>query len=140
MTRECFGHLLCLIQGDPIFVSTGRKPQKPVAEQLAAFLMRCGGKTSIFTATDAAVAEGTTYLYCKRVRKAFLNIRDQHLAWPNQQQRTLLKDAMGNEYGFPGCIGILDATLIPLAERPKKNGWAYFCRKKYYAVSYFLYH
>lgn len=133
MTRECFAHVLGLIQGDSIFTSRGNKPQRPVHEQLAVFLMRCAGKTTLFTATDSSVAEGTIYLYCKRVRTALRKIRHNHLSWPGPQRRAFLKDKM-EDYGFPGCIGILDATLIPLAERPLKDGSAYWCRKKFYAV------
>lgn len=134
MNRANFAHIVNLIQGDPVFISTGNKKQRPVSEQLAAFLMRCGGKIVIHASTDTAIAEGTVYLYCKRVCQAILNIRDQHLSWPNQGRRESIKRVM-EELGFPGCIGILDATLIPLMDRPKENGWAYFCRKKFYAVS-----
>lgn len=88
----------------------------------------------LHASTDMAAAEGTVYLYCKRVCQAILNLRDHYLSWPNQERREALKLIM-EDYGFPGCIGILDATLIPLRDRPKKNGWSYFCRKKYYAVS-----
>lgn len=133
MTRENFEHVLGLISTNPVFVSTGKKPQRPVYEQLAVFLMRCSGKLTLHTSTDASIAEGTAHLYCKRICTALLDLRDDKLSWPNQQQRTVLKAAM-EEYGFPGCIGILDATLIPLMDKPKKFGWSYFCRKKFYAV------
>lgn len=133
MSRRSFSHLVGLISDDPVFVSTGKRKQRPVPEQLAAFLMRCGGKIMIHASTDTAAAEGTVYLYCKRVCQAILNLRDRYLSWPNQERRESLKLIM-EDMGFPGCIGILDATLIPLMDRPKKNGWAYFCRKKYYAV------
>ncbi|KDQ12197.1 hypothetical protein BOTBODRAFT_80261, partial [Botryobasidium botryosum FD-172 SS1] len=36
--------------------------------------------------------------------------------------------------GFPGCIGIVDGSLIWLADMPRVNGMAYFCRKKFYAL------
>ena len=134
MTRESFWHLHNLIQEDLIFVSSGHKQQRPVSEQLAAFLMHCGGISHVIAASHCCIAEGTTYLYHKRVRKALLNIRDNHLAWPGPQRRAFLKEEM-NEFGFPGCIGIIDATLIPLASKPLKDGWAYYTRKKFYGVS-----
>lgn len=129
MSRKSFGEVVKLLEKDPLFTSNGYKPQRPVEEQLATFLMRCSGKTSIFAATDTAIAEGTSYLYCARVRTAILNLRDQFLSWPGPQRRKYLKTKM-EEYGFPGCIGILDATLIPLAEKPAENGWSYWCRNK----------
>lgn len=134
MTRPSFQYVVELIKTHPVFQSKGRKPQRPVEEQLAAFLMRCSGKLAMHTSTDMAIAEGTTYLYCKRVCTAVLDIRDQFLSWPTRQRRARLKAEM-EDYGFPGCIGILDGTLIPLAERPKEDGWSFFCRKKFYALA-----
>lgn len=133
MTRDNFTKVLGLISFHPVFFSTGVRQQRPVYEQLAVFLMRCSGKMALHTSTDAAIAEGTIYLYCKRVCTALLDLRNDKLSWPNQQQREVLKAEM-EQYGFPGCIGILDATLIPLMDKPKNHGWSYFCRKKFYAV------
>jgi len=48
--------------------------------------------------------------------------------------KEFLKNEMA-EFGFPGAIGIVDGTLIQLVDKPLKDGWAYFCHKKFYAVS-----
>lgn len=135
MARESFWHLNDLIKDDTIFLPRGNKPQRPVAEQLASFLMHCSGVSHIIAASHCCIAEGTTYLYNYRVRCALLNIRDAHLAWPGPRRRAFLKNEL-SDFGFPGCIGLIDATLIPLAEKPSKDGWAYFTRKKNYAVCY----
>ena len=74
------------------------------------------------------------YNYVQRVCRAFRNIRDDHLAWPGDERRTFLKEEMGAE-GFPGCIGIGVGTFVRLVDKPWENGWAYWCRKKFYAVS-----
>jgi hypothetical protein len=34
--------------------------------------------------------------------------------------------------GFPGCVGFIDGTMIPLSQKPKINGEVYFDRKKRY--------
>lgn len=133
MSRESFWHLHGLIEDDTIFISSGRRPQRPVAEQLAAFLMYCGGTPHVVAASICCIADGTTYLYNSRVRTAIMRIRDKHLAWPGPRRRAFLKNEMA-DFGFPGCIGMIDASLIPLAEKPAKDGWAYFTRKKNYAV------
>ncbi|KAI5116368.1 hypothetical protein M0805_008186 [Coniferiporia weirii] len=39
------------------------------------------------------------------------------------------------EYGFLGCIGIVDGTLIPLANKPHVNGELYWCCKKFYMLT-----
>jgi len=80
------------------------------------------------------VAEGTVYLYAKRVCHVLRNIHTKHLFWPGPARRQFLKDAM-EEFGFPGCIGIVDGTLIHLVDKLLKNGWAYYSRKQFYAVS-----
>lgn len=134
MSRQSFWHLTDLIKDDMIFAQKGYRPQRPVAEQLAAFLMHCGSISHVVAASHCCIAEGTTYLYHSRVREALLNIRDKHLAWPGQRRRLFLKQEMA-DFGFPGCIGLIDASLIPLANKPSKDGWAYFTRKKNYAVS-----
>ena len=80
------------------------------------------------------MAEGTVYLYAKRVCHALHKIHRQHNFWPGPASRQFLKQAMG-EFGFPGCIGIVDGTLIQLMDKPAKEGWAYYCQKGFYAVS-----
>ena len=39
----------------------------------------------------------------------------------------ILKEEMGEEFGFPGYIGIGDGTYVQLAEQPWENGWSYWC-------------
>ena len=132
--RETFWHLHGLIADDPIFVSRGKKPQRPVKYQLAAFLCRAGMESGVKSASVIAIAEGSVYNYVQRVCRAFRNIQDDHLAWPGDERRTFLKEEMGAG-GFPGCIGIGDGTFVHLVDKPWENGWAYWCRKKFYAVS-----
>lgn len=133
MDKASFVHLVNLIKNDEVFVSTGRKSQRPPWYQLAVFLLRFGGATALRAAEEASVAEGSVFLYCDRVVKAFRRIRPQFLSWPDQQKRQVLKQRMV-EYGFPGCIGMVDGSLIPLVVKPLKDGETYFCRKKFYAV------
>ncbi|KZP34567.1 hypothetical protein FIBSPDRAFT_719687, partial [Athelia psychrophila] len=131
--RDTFWHLHDLISGDPIFVSTGIKPQRPVQFQLAAFLCRSGAVSGIKTSSIVGIAEGTAYNYMHRVVRAFRNIRADHLAWPGIARRQFLSGEMGG-FGFPRCIGIGDGTYIRLVDKPWIDGWSYWCRKKFYAV------
>ena len=134
MSRDAFWHVHGLIQHDPIFQSSGPRPQQPVKYQLAAYLIRFGSNTSIRTAAILSLAEGTVYLYTKCVCSALRNIKTEHLFWPGPVHKEFLKNEMA-EFGFPGAIGIVDGTLIQLVDKPLKDGWAYFCHKKFYAVS-----
>ncbi|KAL5632917.1 hypothetical protein ACGC1H_005763 [Rhizoctonia solani] len=37
--------------------------------------------------------------------------------------------------GFPGAVGVVDGSLIPLKSRPRNNPWSYWSRKKSYALA-----
>ncbi|RDX43329.1 hypothetical protein OH76DRAFT_1361348 [Lentinus brumalis] len=133
MDRDAFWHLNELIQDDPVFVSTGKRPQRPPWYQLAVFLCRMGNKTGITAASFASISEGTVWLYTDRVCQAFRNIRDQHIYWPGHVERDEFSNSMA-DWGFPGCLGSGDGTYIRLERRPSMNGYAYWCRKKMYAI------
>lgn len=47
MSRESFWHLHELIQDDPVFLGGPRSPQRPVAQQLAAFLCYVGAEPGL---------------------------------------------------------------------------------------------
>ncbi|KZT20473.1 hypothetical protein NEOLEDRAFT_1075573 [Neolentinus lepideus HHB14362 ss-1] len=110
MDCQSFWHIHDLIKDDPILFSEGGRRQRPVQYQLATFLCQIGGESNEKARDVTAITEGTTYLYCKCVCRAFCNIKTQHLAWPGPERRWFLKDCM-EEYGFPDCIGIRDRTL-----------------------------
>ncbi|EPQ55387.1 hypothetical protein GLOTRDRAFT_93845 [Gloeophyllum trabeum ATCC 11539] len=133
MDRASFWHVHDLIKDNPVFFSGNGRRQRPVQYQLATFLCRIGGESNEKAGDVTAIAEGTTYLYCERVCRALRTLKAQHLAWPGPERRQFLKECMA-EYGFPGCIGIGDGTFFGLTEKPWVNGFAYWCRKKFYAV------
>ncbi|KAG2365342.1 hypothetical protein BDR07DRAFT_1449849 [Suillus spraguei] len=137
MDRTTFWHLHDLISDDPTFYpsASGGRPQRPITYQLATFLCRVGAENALKTASIMAIAEGTVYLYTERVCMAFHRLRSRFLAWPGPVRRQQLSDAM-NEWGFPGCIGIGDGSYIRLQDKPLRNPFAYYCRKKFHAVSY----
>ncbi|KAG2737297.1 hypothetical protein P692DRAFT_201733446 [Suillus brevipes Sb2] len=131
MDRMTFGHLHDLISDDPTFYpyTSGGRPQHPIKYQLATFLCRVGAENALKTASVVAIAEGTVYLYTERVCMAFRRLRSRFLTWPGPVRRQQLSDAM-DEWGFPGCIGIGDGSYIRLQDKPLRNPFAYYCRKK----------
>lgn len=134
MLRDTFWHLHDLIKDQSVFVSKGKKKQRPVWMQLAAFLICWRTKPGLKTAKTACISEGCTYNFCRCVVDAIRSIRDQHLAWPGRQQRAFLKGEM-TDYGFPGCIGLVDGSIFGLQVRPRKDGFVFFSgRKKIYCV------
>lgn len=137
MSRDAFWHIHGLIEDDPVFASTPRRPQRPVKFQMAAFYMQVGGMTALRTGDIIGVAEGSSFLYFDRVSKALRRLKPQYLKWPDTTRRAVIKQWMEDKT-FPGCIGIGDGSLLRLVHRPLKNPWSYWCRKKFYAVSFFL--
>lgn len=138
MDRESFWHIHDLIVDDLIFFSKG-KPQRSPKYQLATFLCRVGSETAVKTAAIIAIAEGTVYKYSERVCKALHNIRADHLAFPGGLRREFLSEEMDTKWCFPGCLGSGDGSYFHLINRPVINGFAYWCRKKFYAVSLFFF-
>jgi len=134
MSRSAFLRVHELIKDDAVFLSCGKRPQRPVNYQLVVFLLKFGGLPGIKFAGVLSLAEGTVSLYSHCVCQALRNVHADHLHWPGKEWRTFLKGEMV-KYGFQGCLGMVDGSLIRLAERPRKNPRSYFCRKKYYWVS-----
>ena len=75
------------------------------------------------------VGYGTINLYTSRVVKVIYELRFCLASWPTQEERQELSQVMQNE-GFPGCIGFVDGTTIPLSQKPPVDGNHYFDRKK----------
>jgi hypothetical protein len=75
MGRDAFDRVLDIIKEDPIFVSTGKKPQRSAKHQLMVFLLRVGGRLAQESADVGSVSEGSVYQYCYRVSKALRHRR-----------------------------------------------------------------
>lgn len=70
MTAQSFWHLHDLICDDPIFISTGRRPQRSVKYQLATFLCQMGAEAGVKTAGVMSITEGSVFVYTRRVCRA----------------------------------------------------------------------
>lgn len=137
MDRKSFWYIHDCINDNPLFVSTGHKPQRPVRYQLATFLSRVGSDSAIKTAGIMAIAEGTVYEYCNRTCAALRSLRAVFVSWPVLEKREELSTAMTG-WGFPGCLGSGDGSYFRLNNKPLRNGFAYWCRKKFYAVCFYF--
>ena len=69
------------------------------------------------------------------VEKALLDIATDHLSWPSANEREEISAYMGERYGFPHCVGIVDGSLFPLAFKPSLHGEDYMSRKGGYGVN-----
>ena len=136
MGRNTFDKLVCLLADDPIFESQGKKPQRHVKVQLAAFLLRYGncGSNTFIVERNLNISEGSVFDYCRRVVKAVRRLCSQFLGWPGESCKTEISQYIENQSGFPNCIGCCDGSLIRFTEEPMVNGDQYRCRKKTWAV------
>ncbi|KAL3693877.1 hypothetical protein R1sor_007528 [Riccia sorocarpa] len=66
--------------------------------------------------------------YTNRVMTALVSTMGHEIAWPDCQQRAV-NSAHFAELDFPGCIGLVDGTLVKLSQRPRDDGETYFDRK-----------
>ncbi|KAL3685055.1 hypothetical protein R1sor_003077 [Riccia sorocarpa] len=72
--------------------------------------------------------------YTNRVMIALESAMRYEIAWPDRQQRAL-NSAHFAELGFPGCIGLVDCTLVKLSQLPRDDGETYFNRKSNYSMN-----
>ena len=64
-------------------------------------------------------------LFTEQVVKVLLSLRGIWLSWPSEERRREIRQVMWEE-GFPGCVGFVDRTTIPLAQRPVIDGEVYW--------------
>lgn len=140
LSRSTFDRLVALLADNPIFISRGKRPQRHVKFQLAAFLMRYGrlGSSALAVAMELSIGEGTVFLYCKRVSRALRQLKSQFLGWPDPACKEVISKAIEQAAGFQKCFGSGDGCLIQFTQRPLHFGHMYKCRKQFFGVCYLL--
>lgn len=136
MSQETFDAVVALLEKNPVFQSSGKRPQRPVKFQLACYLIRYGsrGADSMEAAQKLSLGHGTVFLYCRRVIYALRCLRLRFVRWPDAQRRAEISDSVKELTGIPGVIGIVDGSLIPFARVPKEEPHLWFTRKKFAGV------
>jgi hypothetical protein len=69
--------------------------------------------------------------YRRRVTKALLQYRDSFIKWPDFSERKQISKEIHQQYDFPHCVGIADATLFPLAFQPQTVDAPCYSGRKY---------
>ncbi|KAL3683930.1 hypothetical protein R1sor_001952 [Riccia sorocarpa] len=72
--------------------------------------------------------------YTSRVMTGLESTMGHEIAWSDRQERAI-KSAHFTELSFPGCIGLVDGTLVKLSQRPRDDGETYFDRKSNYSMN-----
>lgn len=136
-TRLGFMGVLEEIKDDPVFWNNSTCAQVQPIYQLAVALSRFGvnGAAAGLLKWRAlfGIGFGTVGLFTKRVITALLKLKNKYLVWPNAERRKEISAVMTEE-GFPGCVGFIDGTTIPLSQKPARDGQVYYDRKKRYQL------
>ena len=134
-TREVFSKIYHIIRKDPVFSNNSNNPQTDPGWQLAIVLARFGHYGNMVNVTEASynfgISEGAFNIFTKRIIKALLNIASDWIKWPDMARREQFSNFMRAE-GFPGCVGFIDGTTIPLSQKPANHGNSYYDRKNRY--------
>lgn len=142
--RTTFEYLVSRLDATAVdmFYSSDGWPQFPVSVQLAIALYRFShygnSASTIFVAQKFGVSQGTVVGDTRRVVRAILRWEEQEVRWQAPDRRQVLSVASEAQYGFGGCLGAADGTLIPLAYAPSVNPWTFYDRKGRYRASILL--
>lgn len=138
MTARSFLKLVNLVFHHAIFQNASYKEQEEVAIQVAVTLDRLGHNGNGMEATRLGIfwdrADGSCANYISRVVVALVSLRSRYLSWPTKEQRNTHSSKMALQ-GFPGCIGFVDGTTVPLSERPRHQGDHYYDRNGQYSLN-----
>ncbi|KAL3689469.1 hypothetical protein R1sor_015778 [Riccia sorocarpa] len=72
--------------------------------------------------------------YTSRVMTALESAMGHEIAWSDRQERAV-NFAHFAGLGFPGCIGLVDGTLVKLSQRPLDDGETYFDKNSNYSMN-----
>ncbi|MBW0462486.1 hypothetical protein O181_002201 [Austropuccinia psidii MF-1] len=134
-TNEYFQRLVALIQDDTIFHNSSIFKQRVPDIKLAVALAQLGsngngaslGKLGILF----VVSNGAIVLYTQAIIKALIKYEKEYIIWPNSQKQLEASQVILAKV-FPGCVGLIDGSLIPLSQRTPRDGEAYFDHKSRY--------
>ncbi|MBW0489045.1 hypothetical protein O181_028760 [Austropuccinia psidii MF-1] len=117
MTKTGFVHIYNLIKDSKIFQNNSKHCQLDICFQLAMTLERLGsngnGSSVGRLARTYQMSRGSVVEALRRVIGAIIALGPTNLCWPNADRRQEISMQLAGE-GFPGCVGFLDGTCIPL--------------------------
>lgn len=138
MDKPSFFKLVEMISDHSIFSNNSLYQQAPVVLQLAVCLDRVGhegnGACLNRLIPTWGVSTGSLVNFSKRCFVALESVLAEEVQWPNREQREVIKQHFTG-YGFSGCVGLIDGSLIPLSQGPKVDGECYYDRKSSYSVN-----
>ncbi|KAF8180747.1 hypothetical protein K438DRAFT_1452104, partial [Mycena galopus ATCC 62051] len=139
ISRRTFDIFCEILQENPIFTSRGRKPQRHIAWQLGAFLIRYGelGSPVLDTSLKLSIGYGTIILYCRRVTRAVRELKKNYAPWFSEEDQRATMEKAEEKTGFPNCVSSCDGSLIQTSDKPSWIGTAYLTCKGFFAYALF---
>ena len=130
-----FQNLVSMLSTHSVFQNNSNNLQTAVELQFAIFLRRIGSKEIIFEICSRfGIAEGTVYLYCKRIMIAISSLKKTLVKWPIGEIKQDIHEGFKNIGGMENVIGAIDGCHIILANTPLKQPEVYWNRKKKYSI------
>ncbi|KIY61078.1 hypothetical protein CYLTODRAFT_363349 [Cylindrobasidium torrendii FP15055 ss-10] len=139
MSSPSFWKLACTLGKNQIFVSKGKRPQRPVYIQLGTYLICYGqlGSHVVDTALKIGIGRGTVELYTQQVVSAIRKLWDRFGGqWMTEEEIQCVEGAIFETTGFEGYAGSGDGPLVPFTQAPHINGKAFFGCKGFFGVRF----
>ncbi|XP_034255359.1 protein ALP1-like [Thrips palmi] len=88
----------------------------PPSRHLPACTFRLGGPrvTTVTVALRFGVTPGTLHYFYRYIIEALRELSVRYIVWPSREEREVIKNAWGKATGFPGVIGAIDCTHVPI--------------------------
>ena len=113
MNKESFYAVVDLIKGDPVFQRKGKKPQQPVAHQVALVLNRLGttgnGSSVGATAQKFGYSVGSVEKFTERVLTALYNLANEYYIYIGLTVKNG-KTSLGGSGIGTGSLAALDSS------------------------------
>ena len=116
MNRGSFEAVLDSIKENSIFVSVGKRKQRPVGHQLAVYMRFIGnsgtGSSAASLRNDMEFGLGSSYQYVRRVVKAINSSLQDQYSWPDPTERKSIANFLRNTTIYPSVLVSLTGLCI----------------------------
>ena len=121
-----FQNLVSMLSTHSVFQNNSNNLQTAVELQFAIFLRRIGFKKTIFEICSRfEIAEGTVYLYCKRIIIAISSLKKTLVKWPTGKIKQDTHEGFKNIGGMENVIGAINRCHIILVNALLKQPEVY---------------
>lgn len=115
--------------------ATGGSVQKPLPDRILMFLWFMSSQDKYASIADRFGMSESTASCAIRNLLTFIhdNLLKRVIVWPTIAEQQEIKDMYNDLKGFPGVVGMIDGTHIPIT-KPSERGVDYYNRKDFYSV------